>query len=160
MSLSSFQSTVETVCSPLFKRNFGKKNNDFLNFDNNQPWYNEDCKLKRNYFYNCLNNYRSNKQDENCRENMVQARSEYKKVLRQSRYAYRKLEIQKLEKARYKNAKDYWKLLKKVCSSNAPKTLTSQHFANYFKAINNPDSTFFKQMMMFYFIMRDMSRVN
>ena len=86
-NLSSFQSTVETVCSPLFKRNLGKKNNDFFNFDSNQPWYNEDCKLKRNYFYNCLNNYRSNKQDENCRENMVQARSEYKKVLRQSRYA-------------------------------------------------------------------------
>ena len=143
-NLSSFQSTVETVCSPLFKRNLGKKNNDFFNFDSNQPWYNEDCKLKRNYFYNCLNNYRLNKQDENCRENMVQARSEYKKVLRQSRYAYRKLETQKLEKARYKNAKDYWKLLKKVCSSNAPKTLTSQHFADYFKAINNPDSTFFQ----------------
>ena len=127
-------------CSPLFKRNLGKKNNDFLNLDSNQPWYNEDFKLKRNYFYKCLNNYRFNKQD----ENMVQARSEYKKVLRQSRYAYRKLETQKLEKARYENAKVYWKLLKKLCSSNAPKTLTSQHFADYFKAINNPDSTFFQ----------------
>ena len=87
---------------------------------------------------------------------MVQSRSEDKKVLRQSRYAYRKLETQKLEKAIYENAKDYWKLLKKLCSSNAPKTLTSQHFADYFKVINNPESTFFKEMMMFYFIMRDM----
>ena len=74
---------------------------------------------------------------------MVQARSEYKKVLRKSRYAHRKLETQKLEKARYENAKDYWKLLKKSMFIKCTKTLTSQHFAEYFKAINNPDSTFF-----------------
>ena len=143
-NLSSFQNIVESVCAPFLKKNIGKKNNDFLNSESNQPWYNEDCKLKRNHFYNCLSNYRSNKHDVNCRENMVQARSEYKKVLRKSRYAHRKLETQKLEKARYENAKDYWKLLKNLCSSNAPKTLTSQHFAEYFKAINNPDSTFFQ----------------
>ena len=74
---------------------------------------------------------------------MVQARSEYKKVLRHSRYEYRKLKPQKLEKARYENAKSYGKLLKKICGSNASKKLTSQHFVDYFKAINNPDSRFF-----------------
>ena len=119
-------------------------NNESLHSESNRPWYNDDCKLKRNYFYSCLSNYRTNKQDDICRENMVQARAEYKKVLRKSRYAYRKLETQKLEKARYENAKNYWKLLKKLCSSNAPKNLTSQHFADYFKAINNPDSTFYQ----------------
>ena len=110
-------------------------NNESLHSESNRPWYNDDCKLKRNYFYSCLSNYRTNKQDDICRETMVQARAEYKKVLRKSRYAYRKLETQKLEKARYENAKNYWKLLKKLCSSNAPKNLTSQHFADYFKAI-------------------------
>ena len=75
---------------------------------------------------------------------MVKARSEYKKVLRHSRYEYRKLKTQKLEKARYKNAKNYWKLLKNLCGSNASKKLTSQHFVDYFKAINNPDSRFFQ----------------
>ena len=34
--------------------------------------------------------------------------------------------------------------MKKLCPSNSPKTLKSQHFANYFKAINNPDSRFFQ----------------
>ena len=100
--------------------------------------------------------YRANKQNDVCRENMVQARSDYKKVLRKSRYDFRKTETQKLEKARYENAKNYWKLLKNLCPSNSPKKLTSQHFADYFRAINNPDSTLFKQMMIFYFTMRDM----
>ena len=49
-----------------------------------------------------------------------------------------------MEKARYENAKKYWKLLKTLCGSNASKKLTSQHFVDYFKAINNPDSRFFQ----------------
>ena len=95
-------------------------------------------------FYKSLSVYRANKQNDVCRENMVQARSDYKKVLRKSRYDFRKTETQKLEKARYENAKNYWKLLKNLCPSNSPKKLTSQHFADYFRAINNPDSTFFQ----------------
>ena len=37
-------------------------------------------------FYNCLDMYRLDKNDVNLRENMVGARSEYKRVLRKSRY--------------------------------------------------------------------------
>ena len=33
---------------------------------------------------------------------------------------------------------------KKSCTSNSTKNLSSQHFADYFKAINNPDSRFFQ----------------
>ena len=140
-----FHDTVETICAPLFKKNISSKNNnDFLVVESNQPWYNEDCKFKRNVFYKSLSVYRANKQNDVCRENMVQARSEYKKVLRKSRYDFRKTETQKLEKARYENAKNYWKLLKNLCPSNSPKKLTSQHFVDYFRAINNPDSTFFQ----------------
>ena len=50
-----------------------------------------------------------------------------------------------MEKARYENAKNYWKLLKKknkICGSNASKNLTSQHFVDYFKTINNPEGRF------------------
>ena len=87
--------------------------------------------------------YRANKHNDECRENMVQARSHYKKVLRKSKYDFRKTETQKLEKARYENAKNYWNLLKNLCPSNSPKKIISQHFAENFRAINNPDSTFF-----------------
>ena len=49
-NLSSFQNTMETVCTPLFKKNLVKQNNVFSMSESNQPWYNEDCKLKRNVF--------------------------------------------------------------------------------------------------------------
>ncbi|MCG8044774.1 MAG: reverse transcriptase domain-containing protein, partial [Candidatus Thiodiazotropha endolucinida] len=142
-NLTLFQNTLESVCTPLFKKTLGK-NNCFSNTESKQPWYNENCKLKRNIFYDCLSKFRLNKEDIKSREAMVQARAEYKRVLRQSRYEHRKSKTQKLEKARFENAKDYWKLLKNLCTNNSPKKLTSQHFAEYFKAINNPDSRFFQ----------------
>ena len=60
------------------------------------------------------------------------------------RHEYRKHRTQKLEKAQHENAKNHLKMSKKLCSSNSHKKLTSQHFADYFKAINNPDSRFFQ----------------
>ena len=42
-NLSSFQNTMETVCTPLFKKNIVKQNNIFLMSESNQPWYNKDC---------------------------------------------------------------------------------------------------------------------
>lgn len=75
---------------------------------------------------------------------MVKARSEYKKVLRQCRYKYKREQTQILEKHRFDNAKNYWKLLKNLCPSNSSKKLTSKHFADYFRAINDPESRFFQ----------------
>ena len=45
---------------------------------------------------------------------MVQARSQYKTCLRKARVAYDKSETDKL---RYRNARDYWKLLKSASQS-------------------------------------------
>ena len=99
-SVGLFQYTVETICAPLFKKNISSKNNtDFLVVESNQPWYNEDCKFKRNVFYNSLSIYCANKHNDVCRKNMVEAGSDYKKVLRKSRFDFRKTETQKLEKA-------------------------------------------------------------
>ena len=35
-------------------------------------------------------------------------------------------------------------MLKQSCYTNSAKNLISQNFAEYFKAINNPDSSFFQ----------------
>lgn len=142
-NLSSFQNVMESVCTPLFRKNILHRKDYVIN-ETNQPWYNEECKEKRNRFYVCLDNYRSNKQDNECRVNMVKARSEYKKVLRQRRYEYKRDQSQILEKHRFDNAKNYWKLLKNLCPSNSSKTLTSKHFADYFRAINDPETRFFQ----------------
>ena len=69
-----FQDTVETICAPLFKKNISSKNNnDILVVESNQPWYNGDCKFKRNVFYNSLSMYRANEHNDVCRESMEQA---------------------------------------------------------------------------------------
>ena len=49
-NLSMFQNTIESVCTPLFKKDVVNKN-DCCNIESKQPWYNEECKLKRNVFF-------------------------------------------------------------------------------------------------------------
>ena len=145
-NVKSFQEIIEEVCNPLFKKDISKPRvqNCPIVDESNQPWFNGNCKQKREVFFRTLDVYRLNKDDNDYRVNMVKARSDYKKVLRNSRMEYRKLQTQQLEMHRYDNAKSYWKLLKQACSTNSPKTITSQNFADYFKAINNPDSRFFQ----------------
>ena len=74
---------------------------------------------------------------------MTQARTEYKGCIRKAKYAYDKLQTNKLETARLKNAKAYRKMLKGTCSPNKSKSLTSDKFADYFKAINDHNDRFF-----------------
>ena len=40
--------------------------------------------------------------------------------------------------------KKYWKLLKNLCPSSSSKTVNSQQFAKYFKAITDPESRYFQ----------------
>lgn len=45
-------------------------------------------------------------------------------------------------------------MLKGLCTQNRSKVVSTDIFANYFKAINNPESVFFKQMRMFCVLMK------
>ena len=45
---------------------------------------------------------------------------------------------------KHKDAKQYWKLLKESQGITAPKSLTSKHFLEYFKSVNNPDDPFYQ----------------
>lgn len=135
---------MESVCAPLFKRNIKPDLNEYSFNESKQPWFNDECKEKRNLFYTCLDNFRLNKNDSVSQASMVNARSEYKRVLRKCRYEYRKSQTEILEKSRFENAKDYWKLLKTMCPVSSSSKLKSHMFANYFKAINDPESRFFQ----------------
>ena len=79
---------------------------------------------------------------------MVNARSEYKKVLGRCRYEHSKSQTEKLVNNQTENAKKHWKMLKSLCPSSSSKQVTSQKFAAYFKAINDPDGSFFFQAYM------------
>ena len=143
-NVCSFQRVMDSVCAPLFKRNVKQFSNEYTFNESKQPWFNDECREKRNVFYRCLDIFRSSKPDVNSRKNMVNARSEYKKVLRRCRYEYRKSQTGKLVNYRSENAKNYWKLLKNLCPSSSSKKVNSQQFAKYFKAVNDPESRFFQ----------------
>ena len=57
-----------------------------------------------------LHDYRREKSELN-RQNMVKSRRAYKQLIRKKRYHYDKEQTKTLEESRFKNAKEYWKLL-------------------------------------------------
>ena len=76
---------------------------------------------------------------------MVQARSNYKNTIRKKKFLYDKEQTYKLEKARFSNAKLYWKMLKGTVSNESNKSnLTTNDFQTYFKAVNDPESVFYQ----------------
>ena len=90
-----------------------------------------------------LNDFRKNKTDIN-RQNMVRARTEYKNAVRKYNFEKDRQKSIKLLNAKYKNAKQYWKLLKESVTGPKRTNLKATDFANYFKSINNPNDSFFQ----------------
>ena len=108
-----------------------------------QPWFDNNCEANRKHFYKCLNDFRNDKTDSN-RIEMTRARTLYKSTIRHMKYLYDKNQTEKLEKAKFNNAKQYWTLLKCLSTKQCTVSLSAEHFAQYFKAINDPDDVFFQ----------------
>ena len=91
-NLTNFTLLMEKVCDPLFSRKV-HSTSDFENIGtdqpSNQPWFDDDCRRFRTLFYSTLNFYRVDKSHDN-QTSLVNARSKYKKILRQKRYNYMK----------------------------------------------------------------------
>ena len=74
--------------------------------------YDDECKRSKRTFNNNLTNNFKQDHSELIRQEMVNARSPYKQLIRQKRYTYNVSQTRKLEDMRYKSAKEYWSLLK------------------------------------------------
>ena len=93
--------------------------------------------------HKCLNEFRKNNTEEN-RQSMVRAGTEYKNTVKKFNFEIDRQKSMKLINAKFKNAKEYWKLLKESISQPMPKSLSANDFDNYFKSINNPEDPFFQ----------------
>jgi hypothetical protein len=143
-NIGQFLSLIDQVCEPLFKVNLSNHSfNPKFKDEKHQQWFDEECKQKRNTFYNCLDAYRFENNNIN-RVNMCKSRSEYKNTIRRKRYAFRKGKTDQLLQMKYTNAKKYWSMLKEVSHVSYPKNITADMFSKYFKAINNPDDPFYQ----------------
>ena len=94
-------------------------------------------------FYRCLNLFRNDKSEINCK-NMTRARSIFKSNVRRAKFTHAKQQTRKLENLKFKSAKEYWKLLKNAGGQRKASGVSANNFYDYFKAINNPDDRFFQ----------------
>ena len=74
---------------------------------------------------------------------MVRARTCFKYSVRKFQYKNKVKTTQKLINIKYKNAREYWRLLKSSQNKSGPKTLSAKKFTEYFKTVNDPNSAFF-----------------
>lgn len=138
--ITKFVDILEHCGSPFYKHIF-QPNDEPESNHKNQPWYTDVCREKKSIFYERLNRYRNDKTELN-RLAFVTARSDFKSTLRNCRFEYNQQQTYKLTALKYRNAKDYWKLLKSAyCESNPHINLSD--FARYFKAVNNPEDPFY-----------------
>lgn len=146
-NIGDFLNLMENVCDPIFAKLLKIPNetdtNYSYNHQSNRPWFDEECQALRDSFYKKLNIYRNNKNNTN-EKNMIKARSDFKNMIRKKRYIYDKSQTEKLISTKYDNAKAYWRLLKHASNQNVKHPISAKQFAEYFKAINDPDGRFFQ----------------
>ena len=111
-NVSNFVNLMENVCDPLFVKKFKSPENGFSHQNStkspNNPWFDAECQILRDRFYTKLNIYRENKSDVNAK-NMINARSNFKNLIRKKRYIYDNAKTDKLISTKYQNAKAYWR---------------------------------------------------
>ena len=141
-SINTFTNLIESVAKPFYKNIHISQNAQTAkkNFT-----YNEECEFKKLEFFDMLNLYRADKTDTN-RVNMVRAQTEFKAEVRLHKLNQDRAKTKRLVDAKYKNAKEYWKLIKDAANGDKgkAKTISANRFAEYFKAINNPEDAFFQ----------------
>jgi hypothetical protein len=142
-NLKQFSVLMDEVCSPLFKQTFSGQNKRGGPDKSQNTWFDDDCKIKRDQFYSCLNTYRVDKSNFN-RIQMCKARSDYKHVIRSKRYQHRKNKTTELLRCKHNNARKYWQMLSQASNVRTPEKIPADTFAQYFKAINSPDDRFFQ----------------
>ena len=143
-TVDSYITLIESVSSSFYKETkITPKEND--RSGNTNFIFNEECEYKKLVFLDMLNKYRKDSIDTN-RINMVKARTDFKMTVRKFKSELEKAKTKRLIDAKYKNAKEYWKLLKDAANTHTrtPKSLSTDTFVEYFKSINNPDSVFFQ----------------
>ncbi|MEW8146389.1 MAG: hypothetical protein AB2788_11585, partial [Candidatus Thiodiazotropha endolucinida] len=142
-NIGYFSNLMGKVCDPLFAKTIRTDKLNNYNKTKLQPWFDEDCKSGREIFYGELNNYRVNKSTQNQRK-LVEARTNFKRIIRRKRFEYDKSKTDKLVVSQHKNVKEYWRMLKQMAHVENKSSVTSEKFAEYFQAINNPNDTFYQ----------------
>ena len=138
-----FVDTLDCVCEPLFEKKVPCSIDNKGNDSRTRLLFNEECENKKLEFLDRLNIFRNCKNDEN-RNEMVAARTEFKRSVRTYRFECRKQKTRNLLDLKYKNAKAYWKLLKDSQNTDNSNSLSAQKFRNYFKSINDPDTPYYQ----------------
>lgn len=74
---------------------------------------------------------------------MVHARTNFKHIIQQKKYAHETRKTEKLVQYRSENPKESWRLLKETTDNRSENSITLEEFENYFRGLSNPGDPFY-----------------
>ena len=116
-------------------------NNKKCNKRKIQPWFNEDCKLKRQSYFKAKHNFRRINSQRNYDE-MVLNSTNYKKQIKKEFRMYQNNISNKLMSLRHSDPKAYWNLLNKYSGKKREilKKVSSEVFYEHFSKLNTVET--------------------
>ena len=141
-ALQSFVDAVHVAADPLFlKTKLYNADFDFTPKQDHPPWANDEWLEAKSNFRRDSDKYNKNQSIEN-KDLMIESRKKFKKMSWQCRHNYDKQQTDKLYKARLKNAKEYWKMIRST-KHDTQCNVTQEEFVEYFSKIYNPEDEFY-----------------
>ena len=141
-NIKQFSKLMDKICDPIFAKNIRTDDGTAFNPNINekrQPWFDEECTVKRQAFYKELDNFRKNENTEN-QSKLSQARRDYKKEIRRKRYLFDKAKTEKLIASKYQISRlDYF-----LISTDIAQYVEEADIGIRYKSDHNPISVKFK----------------
>ena len=97
-------------------------------------WFDEDCRVKKGEYIECLKQFNQCKSTEN-RTKLCEKKREYKSVINMKKRRYKVMKSKEIESLKSKSPRDFWNFFskrKQQCGEN----ITIEQFYNYFKDIS------------------------
>ena len=101
-----------------------------------EPWFDEECKLDKLMFFELMNQYSRNRNDEN-REIMCKQRSKYRQTCRRKKRCYNRKKATDLLSLSKSDPKKFWRELKGDKQRHA---IVDINFNEHFKTLANKDT--------------------
>ena len=140
-SVQDLTALLQAEVSAVMSRKI-KLNDNQIRKKKSNPWFDENCTMKRRQFITARNTYQNNKTDNN-RTTFIRARTGYNRTKRKAKSKYKQKEGKRICALAKSKPRDFWANINKFVKSKkkSSETLTCEDFLAHFQSVlgENPD---------------------
>ncbi len=114
-----------------------KKKKNRTDGNNNEPWFDKECKNSKDNIRKLGKTLRKDPKDKGVRSELMSQKKTLKKMVRRKKLLFKKETVSKMKSIKNNDAKQYWKLFKKLSKNqeNGNKNVQPHTFSAYFESL-------------------------